>query len=276
MLKQNSVTLSSGTASYLEKPSDDTSITILMIHGNSLSKETFIPQLESGLFDEYRLIAVDLPGHGDTKMHSNITCSLKSMAEFISEFADKVIDEEILLVGHSLGGHLCIQAASEISKLKGFFLMGTPPLTSSEMEATPFNNHLAMGLLFKDKLKSDELESIANSMHFNSPETAKRIKEAFLKTNLTLRSSLGASVASGEYKDELYELERIGMTPALVLGEKDELIHAVYVKEIAKSIGWQHKVHTVPSAGHTVQLEAPDAVNSLIVEYISFLDSEVV
>lgn len=275
MLKRNSVKLSSGTASYLEKPSDNASITILMVHGNSLSKETFLPQLESDLFDGFRLIALDLPGHGETKVNSSSAFSLKNMAEFICEFAGSITDEEIVLVGHSLGGHLSIQAASGISKVRGLFLMGTPPLTS-EMPMPPFNDHPAMGLLFKDELDDSELEVIANSMNYDSSETVKLIKEALSKTDATLRSSLGESVASGEYKDELDELKRIGISPALVLGEKDELIHADYVRRIAKSIGWQNKIHIIPSAGHTVQLEAPVGVNRLILEYLSYLDSKLV
>lgn len=272
MLKKNSVSLPSGNTYYIEKPSDNASTAILMIHGNSLSKESFLPQLESDLLDEYRLIAIDLPGHGETKVNNNFTFSLKNLSEFLCEFADNVIDEEIVLVGHSLGGHLCVQAASGIPEVKGFFLMGTPPLTT-ELRVPPFNDHPAMGLLFKDELDNDELEIIANSMHFDSSETAKKIIEAVLKTDSTLRSSLGQSVASGDYKDELNELRRIRISPALVLGEKDELINADYVKEIAKSTGWLNKLHIIPSAGHSVQLEAPETVNKLIVEYISFIYS---
>ncbi len=277
MLKKDSVKLSLCNASYLERSSEGAETTILMVHGNSLSKETFLPQLESDRFDGYRLIAVDLPGHGDSKANSGSDASmfsLKGMADFLSEFAKKVIDEEIVLAGHSLGGHLCIQAASKIQNVKGFFLIGTPPLTTTEMSVPPFNDHPAMGLLFKDELDEDELEVLANSMHNGSSKTAKMIKEAVRKTDSSLRSTLGQSVASGDFKDELDELGNIGVSPALVLGEKDELIHPGYVKKIAESTGWQNKLHVVPAAGHTVQLEAPEAVNSLLAEYMSFIDSK--
>ncbi len=276
MLSKKSVKLSSCHASYFEKTANDASATILMVHGNSLSKETFLPQLESEQLDQYRLIAVDLPGNGDTEVNSKTDTSrfsIKGMADFISEFAGNVIDEDLILMGHSLGGHLCIQAASDIDGLKGFFLMGTPPLTTSEMPAAPFNDHPAMGLLFKDELTREELDILADSMHNGSADASKKIKNAFSKTDPTLRSSLGQSVATGDYKDELRELVSIGIAPALVLGEKDELINADYVKEIAESTGWQNSPQIIPEAGHCVQLEASEAVNSLLAEYISFVDS---
>lgn len=151
--------------------------------------------------------------------------------------------------------------------------MGTPPLTTSDMPVPPFNDHPAMGLLYKDELDDDELEIIVNSMHNGSSVVAKKIKEAVLKTESSLRSTLGQSVASGDFKDELNELRSIGIPPALVLGEKDELIHAEYVKIIAEATGWQNKPHIIPSVGHSVQLEAPKVVNNLIVKYISFINS---
>src|SRR6202161_2365364 len=37
---------------------------ILLLHGGGLCKETFDRQLESSLGAQYRMIAIDLPGHG--------------------------------------------------------------------------------------------------------------------------------------------------------------------------------------------------------------------
>ncbi|RLA00888.1 MAG: alpha/beta hydrolase, partial [Gammaproteobacteria bacterium] len=39
---------------------------LLFIHGNSSSKSVFSKQLSSDLAKKYRLIALDLPGHGDS------------------------------------------------------------------------------------------------------------------------------------------------------------------------------------------------------------------
>ena len=39
---------------------------ILLIHGNSSCKEVFRAQMESPLGEANRMIAIDLPGHGDS------------------------------------------------------------------------------------------------------------------------------------------------------------------------------------------------------------------
>jgi pimeloyl-ACP methyl ester carboxylesterase len=39
-------------------------VPVLLIHGNSLSREVFRKQLGGALARKYRLVAFDLPGHG--------------------------------------------------------------------------------------------------------------------------------------------------------------------------------------------------------------------
>jgi len=39
---------------------------VLLIHGNSLSAKSFSKQIDSPLGKKFHLIAVDLPGHGDS------------------------------------------------------------------------------------------------------------------------------------------------------------------------------------------------------------------
>jgi len=63
-LQEETVSLSSGRLSWIEK-NPEADKTILFIHGNSTSKKIFQKQLTSSLFDQ-RLIAVDLPGHGES------------------------------------------------------------------------------------------------------------------------------------------------------------------------------------------------------------------
>ncbi len=74
-------------------------------------------------------VAVDLPGHGssvkgydneaDFYMHSYCKVLLKLIAS---------IDDDILLVGNSLGGHIAIEIAEDIKRLKGLVIFATPPV----------------------------------------------------------------------------------------------------------------------------------------------------
>ena len=50
---------------YLEQ-NPDCKNTIFFIHGNSVSSASWMKQLNSELLSKYRLIAFDLPAHGDS------------------------------------------------------------------------------------------------------------------------------------------------------------------------------------------------------------------
>ena len=52
--------------SYIEQNPDCKNI-IFFIHGNSISSTTWMKQLSSELLSKYRLIAIDLPAHGDSE-----------------------------------------------------------------------------------------------------------------------------------------------------------------------------------------------------------------
>ena len=102
--------------------------TIVCLHGNSSSLIVFHPLFKSKLLD-YSIISFDLPGHGDSiekyKNHSNFSISFfkENLIKCINS-----IDDDILLVGNSLGGHLAIEISEEIKRLKGLLIFGSPPV----------------------------------------------------------------------------------------------------------------------------------------------------
>lgn len=52
---------------YIEK-NKEARKTIFFIHGNSVSKGSWSKQYDSNLLSAYRLIAIDLPLHGDSEV----------------------------------------------------------------------------------------------------------------------------------------------------------------------------------------------------------------
>ena len=64
MLNERTITTSAGALRLTE--SDGVGMPILMIHGTGSCRAVFGKQLESALADQHRLIAVDLPGHGES------------------------------------------------------------------------------------------------------------------------------------------------------------------------------------------------------------------
>lgn len=79
---------------------------ILLIHGWVVCKDSFIPIIEI-LRKKYRVIAPDLPGHGDSE-ELDETHNLENYIKFMNIFVGKLELNKFHIMGPSLGGTLAI------------------------------------------------------------------------------------------------------------------------------------------------------------------------
>src|SRR6202167_1241333 len=104
---------------------------VVLIHGNSSSSSVFARQLEGPLGERFRLIAVDLPGHGrsdDAKDPS--AYSLPGYARAVRTVLDALGIEAAHFVGWSLGGHVALEMAPDLRNPPRVVIFGTPPLSA--------------------------------------------------------------------------------------------------------------------------------------------------
>jgi pimeloyl-ACP methyl ester carboxylesterase len=76
---------------------------LVLLHGSNASLLTWEPWSKS-LSDRFRVVSVDLPGHGLTGAVPNRDYSQKGMATFVNQFVDKIGLQKFALGGNSMGG----------------------------------------------------------------------------------------------------------------------------------------------------------------------------
>src|SRR5258708_26645604 len=76
---------------------------LVLLHGSNASLFTWEPWSKT-LSDHFRVVSVDLPGHGLTGAVPNHDYSQKGMADFVNEFVDKIGLSKFALGGNSMGG----------------------------------------------------------------------------------------------------------------------------------------------------------------------------
>ena len=101
---------------------------IVLVHGNSSSSRTFEQQLDSPLATEFRMLAVDLPGHGDSGRVPVADYGLPFYARRVAGLTSALGVDGCVLVGWSLGGHIVLECADIMPGARGFLIFGTPPL----------------------------------------------------------------------------------------------------------------------------------------------------
>jgi pimeloyl-ACP methyl ester carboxylesterase len=87
----------------------DASETLIFLHGWGGSKELWWSAL-TALADGHRVIALDLPGTGDTPLSSQIK-TMPDFSQWVQSVCHRLKLPSVTLVGHSLGGNLAAQVA---------------------------------------------------------------------------------------------------------------------------------------------------------------------
>jgi pimeloyl-ACP methyl ester carboxylesterase len=268
-MQPETISLGSSTIAYRESPGAGTPI--VLIHGNSCSGQAFERQFASSIADKYRLVALDLPGHGDSSpaMDPDTAYSLRGYAETLVQFVDRRGLQAAIFVGWSLGGHIVLQAAEQLDRALGFMVFGTPPLARPFAPAECFLPHEGSSHLFTESLAEAERRSFAALM-FRSEGAV--IPESFLadiqRTHPLARSRLLSKLLTEEFEDEVAIVERLPAPLAVLHGEHDQLVNAGYVRALSRFEIWRGSAQIIPDAGHAPQWENPESFNALLEDFI--------
>ena len=123
----------------------------MLIHGNSSSSRVFSHQLDGPLGERFRLVAVDLPGHGASDDARDPSAySLPGHARAVRAVVDALQLGGGVFVGWSLGGHVALEMAPELTDARGFMIFGTPPLAFRADMSKAFLPNPAMGFTFSE------------------------------------------------------------------------------------------------------------------------------
>lgn len=109
---------------------------VVFLHGLGCDRTQFEYQLV-GLDPRLRLIALDLPGHGDSPSFRATKYDVQSIAEAVSRDLAVRGYEDFILVGHSAGGLISLQiATTQPNSVRGIVVLDTTiALTEVELRA---------------------------------------------------------------------------------------------------------------------------------------------
>ena len=149
-MEKKTISIGKETLAYVDCGKGDV---VLMIHGNMSSSIHFEPLIER-LKDDYRCVAVDLRGFGDSS-YNNRFDTLEELADDVSAFIDALDLGAVNLVGWSNGGGVGLKLCAKYpEKVKKFFAIegadhkGYPVFKKVNFQSTgePYENKEAMAM----------------------------------------------------------------------------------------------------------------------------------
>ncbi|TIS56761.1 alpha/beta hydrolase [Mesorhizobium sp.] len=244
--------------------SSGSGIPIVMIHGSGSSRAVFARQFESPLADTHRLIAFDLPGHGQSSdAHDPTTAyTVAGLAQCAAHVLDLLEIGHAIIFGWSLGGHVAIELASFHRAVNGLMLTGAPPVSKGPFGMLRgFHAHWDMLLASKRVYSERDAERFETLCFGDTADPS--FRHAILRTDGRLRAAVTRSLISGKGADQKQVVEQATFPVAIVNGENDPFVRLSYFETLAYGSLWEH-CHVVPDTGHAPFWERPDLFNPLL------------
>jgi len=228
--------------------------TVLFIHGAGGGQYTW--SYQKGFFErEFNPVIIELPGHGESGGEGEE--EVGKYAEQVYVFLKALGLQNVFLIGHSMGGAIAqTLALTHAELIKGIVLVGT----GARLKVFP--------MIF-DGIKNDFEETVRKINQF---AFSRRVQTDLIEKGVSFMLECRPEVVYGDFLacdrfDLMNEVEKI-VLPALILcGDEDQLTPLKYSEFLNSRIKGS-KLEVLPNAGHMVMMEAPQAFNERVREFI--------
>lgn len=248
---------------------------VLMLHGNSAASEAFRMQLAGEPGEAFRLVAVDLPGHGASAdaFDPERTYTMPGYADTMVEVLSELGIDRAAVFGWSLGGHVAMELLPRFPGMVGLMICGAPPVgrTPEEIQAGFLPNPNA-ALAGKPDFTDDEVEIFARATLGDHAADA-ALRNAIVRTDGRARAVMLASFFTGQASDQRALVEKTDVPVAVVNGAGDPVVNLRYLESIAWGNLWDKHCYVLRDAAHAPFLEVPETFNEIFVRFANDMEA---
>jgi pyruvate dehydrogenase E2 component (dihydrolipoamide acetyltransferase) len=238
------------------------SSTVVLIHGFGGDLDNWLFNIDA-LAEGAKVYALDLPGHGQSSK-SLRDPTLAGLSKALITYMDQVGIEAAHLVGHSMGGAVALQTAIDApGRVKSLSLVCSAGL------GPDINGAYIDG--FVSATSRRDLKPVLENLFADRNLVSRQMVDDLLKykrldgVDEALRALSAALFQGGKQQEVLSSAAQAVTVPiGVIWGEEDRIIPAAH----AQALGNATSVKVLAGAGHMVQMEAANAVNSLLKQHI--------
>ncbi len=249
---------------------------VVLLHGLGATKVSFLPSV-AALADQHRVIAVDLPGFGDSVKPIRAAYDAAFFARSIVALIDALGFERVHLVGNSMGGRVAIEVGLGAPERVGRLGLLAPSLAwLRDRPWAPFLKLVEPRLGLIQPAPRPLVEAIVRRLIPGSDDRwiAAGVDE-FLRSYLTPRGRAAFYAAARNiYLEEPHGPEGLwtrlaGLVPdtLFVWGRQDKLVPISFERHVREVLPAAR--HLELDCGHVPQLERPGQTHGALREFFA-------
>lgn len=242
---------------------------IVLVHGFAGYKEYWL-DLARRLVQDHRVVIPDLPGWGESQRRDDADYGVAAQAQRLRAFLDALALDDVLLVGHSMGGHISgLDAANGDPRVAALALVDS---AGFRFEPNAFVKRLIAGetpFNFADRASFDAF------MHelFTDPQwLPPRVKDVLIERNVADHAFHERMLRAITQPDVAFQLEaRLSEVKVPVLAlwcRDDKLLDVASMDAISRAQPGATLVKLGPCS-HMPMMEQPDAVAQALRDFES-------
>ena len=230
--------------------------TIVFVHGLGGSRNDWLPTARR-LLAHYRVVLVDLPGHGDSALPEPF--SFATVGEALDGVLAKQNPDSTIVVGHQFGGRAALAAlAAHPGRARGLLLLDVPlglPIPMDDQNKKQF-------LDFMD----NQYEVVAKMMFSKLGRDTTQSAAIFAMITQTQPATVKAFVREGFYSDANRDAKALKL-PVQRVATSLVWKPDVTLGAVLKRLGWEDTTGTLlrlPDSGYWAMKDQPDTLAAII------------
>lgn len=218
--------------------------------------------LESSTMWEYldlnqlvgKKVFIDLPGHGKSQISLPESPSIFFMAEKVSELLASFAENEITVVGHSMGGYVGIELAKLNENIQKVVLLNSNFWADSEQKKNDRNRVVEILDSAKEKFIQEAIPNLFSDPNSHQSIINKIVKEAKSYTKEGIKF---ATLAMRDRPDNCLWLK---MNPSKVMVIQGELDKTAPIEMMLEKLPANIDIKIIPNVGHMSHIESNEEV----------------
>ena len=247
---------------------------VVMLHGLGATKAEFLPTLDAMAPNGWRVVAIDLPGYGDSDKPFPAAYDARFFARWVVAALDALGFDRVHVLGHSMGGRVALEVGMRAPDRTDRLVAMTPSMAwLGKPGWAPMLKLVRPELGILQPTPKGFVEGIVRRVvpgsenHYVAPAL-----DEFMRSYLSPRGRVAfyasaRNIALEDPEPFWGRLHDLAPESLFIWGRRDTLVPIGFANHVRRTL--PSATHVELDCGHVPQLECPQKVHGAIARFLA-------